>query len=102
MAKIMKKDAEKLLGNTPEEYAFKCCDGREFSKMAELGQALASMGDEVYAYHKNEGKSDFSAWVKDIIGDEKLARDLDKSRSKSQAKKSVEDRIAFLNSKILV
>jgi len=34
------------------------------------------MNEETFGYHSNETKSDFSNWVKDVIGDEKLAADL--------------------------
>jgi hypothetical protein len=68
--------------------------------MKELGEALTSMADETFAYHSNEEKKDFSNWVRDIIRDEKLARDLQKSLNRTQAAKRVAERVAFLSSKL--
>jgi len=101
MARILRQDAERLLGDVTEEYAFRCCDGGIFRNMQELGVALNNMTDEAFACHSNESKSDFSNWVADVVKDEKLARDLRKSVDRVQAAKSVEKRIAFLQSKLV-
>ena len=100
MPRILRQDAEKLLANVPEQYVFWCCDGRVLRNMKELEEALANMTDETFAYHSNEEKKDFSNWVKDVIGDDKLARDLQKSQNQTQAAKKVAQRIAFLISKL--
>ena len=100
MAKILKHDAKRLLANVPEENVFRCCDGRMFRNMEELKHAFSNMGDEGFSYHANSEKNDFSNWVKDVIKDEKLARDLAKSQNQSQAAKAVADRVAFLNKKL--
>jgi hypothetical protein len=101
MAKILRQDAERLLGDVPEEYAFRCSDGGVFRNMRELGVALDNMTDETFAYHSSQSKSDFGSWVADMIKDEKLARDLRKSANRAQGAKSVQNRIAFLNSKLV-
>jgi len=100
MRRILRQDAERLLANVPEEYVFWCCDGQVLKNMKELGEDLTSMADETFAYHSNEEKKDFSNWVRDIIRDEKLARDLQKSLNRTQAAKRVAERVAFLSSKL--
>lgn len=100
MPRILRQDAEKLLANVPEQYVFWCCDGRVLRNMKELEEALANMTDETFAYHSNEEKKDFSNWVKDVIGDDKLARDLRKSLTRTRAAKMVAERVAFLSGKL--
>jgi hypothetical protein len=100
MARILRADAERLLANVPEEYNFRCCDGHIFRSMKELGEAFTSMPDETFSVHANQSKNDFSNWVRDVIKDEKLARDLAKSTTSAQAAKSVAARLAFLQSKL--
>jgi chromosomal replication initiation ATPase DnaA len=100
ISKILRQDAEKRLANVPEEYIFWCCNGSTLRNMKELREAFATMTDEVFAYHANEDRNDFSKWVKDIIRDEKLARDLGKSVKRTQAAKCVAERIVFLSSKL--
>ena len=100
MARISKEDAQRLLSNVTEEYVFRCNDGRVFRNMQELHNGLDTMTSETFAYHSNAERSDFSNWVRDVIHDEKLSRDLAKSQGRPQATKKVTDRITFLSSKL--
>lgn len=100
MSRILKQDSERLLASVPEEYTFKCQGGRILRNMQELAEALATMTDDTFAFHSNVERNDFSNWVRDIIEDEKLARDLKKSPDKTQASKAVQERITFLTSKL--
>jgi len=82
------------------EYVFYLNDGRILKNIENLRDALNTMTDELFAYHVNSGKNDFSKWVIDVIIDEKLARDLLKAKDKTQAFKAVSQRVAFLKSKL--
>jgi hypothetical protein len=88
---------EKRLARVPEQYVFYCCDGSLFRDMQELAAGLAAMTDDVFAYHSNEEKCDFSNWVRDIIEDIELANDLAMARSRLQAAECVADRIILLS-----
>ena len=92
--------ALKFLGDVPEDKVFYSHDGRILKNVSDLSIALGEMSDETFAYHSNTEKTDFSNWVKDVIGDEKLASDIQKSGSRLRAAKAVFDRIAFLRTKI--
>ena len=101
MPRITKEIAGKMLGEVPNEKQFYCTDGGVVKNLPELELALKEMSEETFCYHSSETKSDFSNWVRDIIGDEKLSRDLQKSASRTQAVKKVADRIAWLRSKTM-
>lgn len=96
MPKILKQDAQEMLGNVPNENVFRCCDGRIMTNMLELGVALDNMSDDIFAYHVNQSKNDFTNWVRDIIKDEKLASDLLKATSRKQACNKVAERLVVL------
>lgn len=98
-AKIDKSQAEKFLAGVPEEYAFWCHDGRVFRDIRDLRDALNSMSDQGFSYHSNESKKDFSNWVRNVIGDETLAKDLEAASSREQAARIVEERFSLLSSK---
>ncbi len=100
MVKYTKAVVEKLLGNVPEDKRFWCHDGQEFRNLRELANGLNVMTEETYSYHANSAKNDFSSWVKDVIGDEKLAGDLLRSIGKAETVKFVSDRITWLKGKL--
>ncbi len=97
----LKYDAQKFLATVPEEYVFRCHDGRILKDMKELGEALAAISDETFAYHSNPERKDFSNWVRDVIGDEKLARDLENALDRNQAARIVTSRIDILTKALL-
>ncbi len=96
MAEITKSMAQKLLGDVPVDKPFWSQDGRTLKNLQELAAALKEMSDETFRYHLNEAKNDFSNWVRDVVGDEKLAGDLWNSFTRTQAALIVADRIAYL------
>ncbi len=96
MAKAVKPDVRRFLANVPEEFVFWCNDGRVLRNLLELKDALTTMSDETYTYHVNAEKNDFANWVKDIIGDTRLANDLRKARSREEAARIVARRLAAL------
>ena len=100
MAGIPKEQAQKFLSKVPEEYVFRCQDSQILRDMKELAEALTTMTDETFAYHSNVEKKDFSNWVRDIIGDEKLAKDLEKATDRTQAAKQVASRLGVLSRKL--
>ena len=101
MTRINKEIAGKMLTEVPDGKQFYCTDGRVAKNLPELELALKGMSEETFYYHSNETKSDFSNWVRDVIGDEKLSRDLQKSTSRTQAVNKVADRMAWLHSKTM-
>jgi hypothetical protein len=99
MVRTTKSIAEKRLGNVPQEKQFWCRDGRVLKSLSELETALRDMSDEVFRHHANESNNDFSNWVRDVFGDEKLSNDLRKSMTQTRAAQSVADRIVWLESR---
>ena len=95
---VTKQEAEKLLADVPEYRFFWCNDGRIFRNMRDLSAGLASMSAETFVYHLNTEKNDFSNWLKDSVGDEQLAEDLEDPISRREAAKTVKERVSFLDS----
>jgi hypothetical protein len=91
-----KEDAQKLLAAVPLKDAFHCHDGQVLRNMKELDDALCVMTDETYFCHWNTKKKEFSNWVRNTIGDVKLATDLEKATSPSLAAWEVATRISYL------
>ena len=100
IVKISKEEAKRRLGDVPEGKHFWCHDGKLIKNLGELEKALSDVSDETFHYHASEGRNDFSNWVRDVVGDNKLANDLSKAKSRIQANKAVSQRISFLRSKL--
>jgi hypothetical protein len=99
MASVSKSAAKARLGDVPEEKRFWCHDGRYLKNLEELELALWQMTEETFLYHSNETKTDFSNWVRDVIGDEKLAKDLLICTAPAQAAQGVADRVKWLKNR---
>ncbi len=97
MTEATVRGGKTLLADVPEEYVFWSSNGHVLHNMKELGSELKTMTNESYAFHANAEKNDFANWVKDIIKDEKLAKDLRMASNQAQAAKAVASRITFLS-----
>ena len=100
MTRIKRSDAERLLACVPEEHVFRCYDGREVRNIMDLYFVLTDMSEEAFAHHCSGARCDFAIWVRDVIGDDKLARDLVKATNRRMAVRDVERRVAYLDSKL--
>ena len=100
IVKISKEEANRRLGDVSDEKRFWCHDGKLVKNHGELEKALSDMSDETFHHHVGQGRNDFSNWVREVVGDNKLANDLSKAKSRIQAGKAVAQRISFLRSKV--
>jgi hypothetical protein len=67
------------------EFYFWLCDGRLIKDLEELTQVMKDMKDDVFNFHVNDYKNDFSNWIRDIIKNEKLAQEVSKTKTKKDA-----------------
>jgi hypothetical protein len=88
-----RKPQNKLKEKVPTEYVFWCHDGSVFTDVSELAAGLMNMTDEIFAYHCNPEKQDFSNWIRDVIGDEILADELARAADRLQAADCVSIRL---------
>ena len=99
IVKISKEEAKRRLGDVPDDKRFWCHDGKNIKNLRELRRALIDVSDETFHYHSGGERNDFSKWIKEVVGDEKLANELSKVRSRIQASQAVAARISFLEGK---
>jgi hypothetical protein len=97
---LPREEAKRLLSSVPDYHAFVCCDGRIVRNIRDLGKTLAHMADDTFGYHANQNKNDFSQWVKDVIGDDKLARHLGRTSDRKHTLKELSHRITFLSGQL--
>jgi hypothetical protein len=68
----------------PENY-FLVIDGSTIKNIDELSEAFDRMSDDVFFYHVNEFKNDFSTWVRDVLGDNEFADELRLAKNPERA-----------------
>jgi len=96
---VTKDEAKKYLCDAAPEQCFWVNNGPILKNMEELANALPGMAEDTFRHHVNNEKNDFSSWVRDIIGDAKLANDLLSSKNRDSALKKVRGRVNSLRKK---
>lgn len=100
MAIRTKQDAARVLADVAGDKRFFCQDGCTSKNLVELTDCLTRMREDTFHHHVTSWKNDFSNWVRDVFGDDKLASDLTKVTSPLEAAKVVKERIAWLQKKL--
>jgi len=87
--------ARPVLDDVPPAQAFWTCSGVVIHNLTELSRYLAACSEEHYRYHVNtdHDKNDFSTWVRDVVHDEVLARNLGQGLTKKQYATKIVDRL---------
>jgi hypothetical protein len=99
MAIRKKEDAQRVLRHVPDVKRFYCHDGEILNNLYELKTALGKMHNTTYKHHVTEEKNDFARWVREVLGDEKLAHDLTNCQHQKEAAQAVAERITWLQEK---
>ena len=68
--------AKKILGNSEEGREFHDKDGNVFRNLSDMEERLREMSDEAFLSHIKDGRNDFSDWVRECLGDVRLADSL--------------------------
>lgn len=100
MAVRTKQDAEKVLSDIEGDKRFYCSDGCILSNLQQLAECLAHINDYSYGYHVSSERNDFSNWVRDVLGDDKLARDISRAQNPVEAAEIVQARLNWLQEKV--
>ncbi|MCX6002136.1 MAG: hypothetical protein NTY79_06350 [Chloroflexi bacterium] len=94
-----KEDAQRVLRSVPDVKRFYCHDGEILNNIYELKAVLGKMHAPAYRHHVTDEKNDFARWVREVLGDDKLAGDLVKYQEQKEAFRIVADRIAWLQAR---
>ena len=97
---IKSSEARRALSRVPEGVSFWLCTNQKLSSLKELAVALRGINDDVFRYHVNRDKNDFENWIRDIIQDKELAREISRIKTKETLNRKILERVEML-SKIL-
>ncbi len=84
----------KLMQDAKPEHAFYCADGSVLKNLRELAEKLKGISHEAYRHHANEPRNDFHNWIRDVYGNEKLAKKISAAKSSAEAAAIIEKALA--------
>lgn len=90
--RVTPKEAKKILGKVPAMKSFWLCINMELRSLPELSLALESIDDDVFRYHVNKDKNDFEAWIRDVLQDKELAREIARVKTKETLLRKIKER----------
>ena len=80
-AKKKEKAEQDFLADVPDDKRFLMCDGSVLSNLVQLRDSLKKMNDGIFSYHVNNERNDFKNWIREVIGDKKLAAQISRLKS---------------------
>ncbi len=90
------RNAALLLSSVQGEKSFYAADGTVLRSLEDLRELLRITGRSTFDHHVNEGRNDFVAWVRDVIGDNDLAASLATVHDRVTCYHLVNDRVKEL------
>ncbi|MEK6984738.1 MAG: DUF5752 family protein [Nanoarchaeota archaeon] len=96
---VTKEEAKRYLCDSAPEQCFWVNNGPVLKNLSELAGYLPEMNEDAFRHHVNSDRNDFSNWIRDVVGDQKLADELSKSRNKDSASKKLRSRLSSLKKK---
>ena len=88
--------AKGVLAKVPVPISFWLCTNENLRSLAELSTALQKADDEVFRYHVNRDKNDFEVWIREVIKDKDLAREIARVKTKETLVRKITERVEEL------
>ncbi len=84
---------KKNITSVSPEKAFWFCNGQVARNLKDFAAILEKMPQNVFNYHANVNKNDFSRWVADVFGEATLAKAIQKMKSPLDVAKKVKSKL---------
>ena len=73
---VKKRSTRKKPKTAKPEKFFVLVTGIPIKNLKELANTLETMNDWVFNHHVNDSRNDFSSWIKDVLDEEILAKEI--------------------------
>ncbi|MBI2580208.1 hypothetical protein HYV85_00170 [Candidatus Woesearchaeota archaeon] len=88
--------AKSILAKVPFQISFWLCTNENLRSLSALSAALQKADDEVFRYHVNRDKNDFEVWIREVIKDKDLAREIARVKTKETLVRKITERVEDL------
>lgn len=93
---ISLEKAEKILSEVHPDKEFRLHLGANIVSLYELSEALDIISDVSFNHHITKHKNDFANWVRHVVGDKKLAHQIENMKKRKDVNDAVKLRIKEL------
>lgn len=90
------QEASKLLRNVDENRKFFLVNGKTARNQRELLRCILALKATEFKHHVYANHNDFSNWLKDVVGDDVLAKDIFAVTSKDKSVALMRARVHYL------
>lgn len=89
-------EARRILGRVASTNRFWLCTNENLRNLPELAASLERVDDDVFRYHVNRDKNDFEVWIRDVIKDKELAREISRVKTRETLVRKINERVEGL------
>lgn len=90
--------AKGILSRVPFQVSFWLCTNENLRGLADVYEALQKATDDVFRYHVNRDKNDFEVWIRDVVKDKDLAREIARVKTRATLIRKIAERVEELRS----
>ena len=90
------EDARRILEKVSASDAFWLCTNHNLRSLTELVETLEGVNDDVFRYHVARDKNDFEVWIREVVLDKELAREIARVKTKETLIRKINERVSYL------
>lgn len=89
-------EARRILSRVAPKDAFWLCTNENLRNLKGLLNSLDEVDDDVFRYHVTRDRNDFEVWIRDILKDKELAREIARVKTKETLIRKINERLELL------
>src|SRR3989338_11177219 len=89
-------EARRILGKTSLTDGFWLCTNENLRSLNELSGSLENADNDVFRYHVTRDRNDFEVWIREVLKDKELAREIARVKTKETLIRKILERIEEL------
>ena len=98
--KLSIPEAKRILAKVPTTQGFWLCTAQDIRSLSELSKSLSQLDDDAFRYHVNRTKNDFEIWIRTVIEDKDLGREIARVKTKETLHRKVSERVKLLSNTV--
>lgn len=79
--------------SVPKDKSFYFCNGKSARSLVEFLNILESLTTEEFKHHVNKERHDFANWIRNAVGNKKIADHIEKTENKEKMVKKLKNKL---------